>query len=442
MEGGSVSRAGKRFDATVRGGYSEPMETTTMDTVKQEALERFLRYVKINTTSDGHIEEIPSTEQQWELLKLLKQELSELGIEDITLDDHGYLVARLPSNLPQGSKVPTIGLMAHVDTAADVRGDGVKPRVHEGYDGGPIQLEEGRVLSPEEYPELAEHRGDTLITSDGTTLLGADDKAGVAEIMTAVSYLQAHPELPHGELEIIFTPDEETGKGMNLFPLQSLHSICCYTFDGGERGVIETECFNAYSAKITFTGSVIHLGHARGKLVNAVTMAGAFIDMLPRNESPEATDGRYGYFAPMEINGELGSAELIVFLRDFEKEGMDRRLRSLNTLAEAVETAFPGGSVDVEAKKLYANMRDHMEKEPRVLSYLKEALREAGVEPREELIRGGTDGARLSEMGIPTPNVFTGGHNFHSRYEWASLETMGEATHCALRLVQKWAEKT
>ncbi len=412
-----------------------------MDTLKEEALERFLRYVRINTTSDSHIEEIPSTEQQWELLKLLQQELRELGLQDITLDDHGYLIARLPSNLEAGRKVPTIGLMAHVDTAADVSGEGVKPQVHENYDGGPIALEEQRVLSPEEYPELADYRGDTIVTSDGTTLLGADDKAGVAEIMTALSYLQAHPELPHGEVEIIFTPDEETGKGMNLFPVDALHSTCCYTFDGGERGVIETECFNAYSVKVTFTGSVIHLGHARGKLVNAVTMAGAFIDMLPQNESPEATDGRYGYYAPMEVNGELSSAELVVFLRDFEKEGMDRRLHSMTKFAEAVETAFPGGTVDVEAKRLYANMRSHMEKDPRVLSYLKEAVKEAGVEPREEIIRGGTDGARLSEMGVPTPNVFTGGHNFHSRYEWAALSVMGEATLSALNLVRGWAEK-
>jgi len=417
------------------------METIAMDTLKEEALERFLRYVRINTTSDSHIEEIPSTEQQWELLKLLQQELRELGLQDITLDDHGYLIARLPSNLEAGRKVPTIGLMAHVDTAADVSGEGVKPQVHENYDGGPIALEEQRVLSPEEYPELADYRGDTIVTSDGTTLLGADDKAGVAEIMTALSYLQAHPELPHGEVEIIFTPDEETGKGMNLFPVDALHSTCCYTFDGGERGVIETECFNAYSVKVTFTGSVIHLGHARGKLVNAVTMAGAFIDMLPQNESPEATDGRYGYYAPMEVNGELSSAELVVFLRDFEKEGMDRRLHSMTKFAEAVETAFPGGTVDVEAKRLYANMRSHMEKDPRVLSYLKEAVKEAGVEPREEIIRGGTDGARLSEMGVPTPNVFTGGHNFHSRYEWAALSVMGEATLSALNLVRGWAEK-
>jgi tripeptide aminopeptidase len=229
---------------------------------------------------------------------------------------------------------------------------------------------------------------------------------------------------------------------MNLFPVDMLRSVCCYTFDGGERGVIETECFNAYSVKVTFTGSVIHLGHARGKLVNAVTMAGAFIDMLPQNESPEATDGRYGYYAPMEVNGELSSAELVVFLRDFEKEGMDRRLSSMTKFAEAVETAFPGGKVDVEAKKLYANMRSHMEKDPRVLSYLKKAVEDAGVEPREEIIRGGTDGARLSEMGVPTPNVFTGGHNFHSRYEWAALSVMGEATLSALNLVRNWAEES
>jgi tripeptide aminopeptidase len=415
------------------------MNTIPVQQLKSEALERLLKYVRINTASDSHIEEIPSTARQWDLLKVLQQELEELGIDDITLNEHGYLIARLPSNLPAGSDVPTIGLMAHVDTVSDVSADGVKPQVHENYDGTPIRLEEGRVLSPEEYPELAKYVGDTIITSDGTTLLGADDKAGVAEIMTALSYLQSNPEIPHGELEIIFTPDEETGKGMNLFPVDQLRSSCCYTFDGGERGEVETECFNAHSVKVTFTGSVIHLGHARGKLVNAVTMAGAYIDMLPGSESPEATDGRYGYYAPMEINGELDSAELIVFLRDFEKEGMDRRLRTMATLAEAVEAAFPGGKVEVEAKKMYANMRSHMEKDSRVLEYLKEAVRAAGVEPQETIIRGGTDGARLSEMGVPTPNVFTGGHNFHSRYEWAALSVMGEAVLTALNLVRRWA---
>jgi tripeptide aminopeptidase len=345
----------------------------------------------------------------------------------------------MPANTE--AKVPAIGFMAHVDTSSDVSGRGVQPQLHENYAGGEIELGEGRNLSPVDYPELAEYHGDTIITSDGTTLLGADDKAGIAEILTAIHWLREHPEYPHGELEFIFTPDEETGKGMNLFPLDSLHAEYCYTMDGGKRGVIEGECFNAYVSRIRFIGSVIHLGHARGKLVNAVTMAASFVSMLPQAESPEATDGRYGYYAPFEIKGGLDEAELEVYLRDFEKEGMERRLAVLHSIAEAVEAAFPGGEVKVESKRMYSNMREHTSKEPRVIKLLDRAVRAAGVDPVHTIIRGGTDGSRLSEMGIPTPNVFNGGHNFHSTHEWASAHTMVEATETILHLVKLWAEE-
>ncbi|MFP4491016.1 MAG: peptidase T [Spirochaetaceae bacterium] len=407
--------------------------------LKRDVLDRFLRYVQIHTTSDPHAEKVPSTDNQWELLRLLEQELKEIGVEEVELDGKGFLLARLHAHT--GVNAPAIGFMAHVDTSSDVSGEGVKPILHENYRGEELELGEGKLLSAKEYPELSGCLGDTIITSDGTTLLGADDKAGVAEILTALKWLKEHPEYPHGEIEAIFTPDEETGRGMNSFPLKKLHSKYCYTMDGGGRGVIEGECFNAHVARVRFTGNVIHLGQARGRLVNAVTMAGAFISMLPRNESPEATDGRYGYFAPFEVKGGLDEAELEVYLRDFESDGMDRRIAALHSLAEAVEASFPGGKVKVETKKMYSNMRKHTDKEPRVMELLDKAVRAAGVEPEHTIIRGGTDGARLSEMGVPAPNVFNGGHNFHSSLEWASLNTMTEAVETILHLAGLWAKE-
>lgn len=412
--------------------------------IRQEVLERFLRYVQINTTSDQHIEEIPSTSGQWELLRMLQNELSELGVEELNLDEHGYLIAKVPGRGTVGSGTggpPTIGLMAHVDTSGDMTGDGVKPQLHEEYDGSDIEIGNGYTLKVCENPALNDYIGDTIITTDGSTLLGADDKAGVALIMTALKWLQEHPEIDHGPFEIIFTPDEETGKGMNLFPVKKLDSCCCYTFDGGERGIIESECFNAYVAKINFTGNVVHLGDARGKLVNAVTMAGKYISMLPQNESPEATDGRFGYYAPFEISGGLDKAEFTVYLRDFEVDGMQHRVDMLHELAKTVEGLYPGGSVEAHAKKMYTNMREHIAADPKIMDLLEEAIRQTGVQPQRTIIRGGTDGARLSEMGIPTPNVFTGGYNFHSRFEWASLSAMVVAVETAINLIRLWTDQ-
>ena len=444
--------------------------------IKQDLLDRFVRYVKIHTTSDHHIEEIPSTPGQWDLLNLLKAELLSMGIDDLSLDSHGYLIARIPgrgektgpdagkkagispktkaaasantktkAGLKAKPNVRTatkaIGLMAHVDTASDVSGKDVKPQIFTNYQGGDLQIGKNCILKSSENPMLKESMGDTIITSDGSTLLGADDKAGVAEIMTALKWLVEHPDIDHCPFEVIFTPDEETGKGMNRFPLELLNAECCYTFDGGERGTIEGECFNASAARVSFTGNVVHLGIARGKLVNAVTMASRFIDMLPQNESPESTDGRYGYYAPFEISGDLEAAEVSVYLRDFETEGMSRRMDTLRRLAKAIEGIFPGGKVSVESKELYSNMREHIEKNPLIIEVLEEAIKKTGIEPVRRIIRGGTDGARLSEMGVPTPNVFTGGYNFHSRLEWASLNTMAEAAETAINLVRLWAEK-
>ena len=288
---------------------------------------------------------------------------------------------------------------------------------------------------------LASRKGDTIITSDGTTLLGADDKAGVAEIVTAVDWLITHPEIEHGVVEIIFTPDEETGRGMDSFPKEKLESVCCYTLDGDVEGAIETECFNAEKATITFQGVPIHPGTARGKLVNAVTMAAAFAAMLPRNESPEATDGRYGFYLPHEISGNADRTVLTVFLRDFEAGEIDRRKKALQTFAEAVESQFPGGRASVDTFTQYINMRAFFDKNPQVVDLLIEAVRRTGLEPVRKTIRGGTDGARLSEMGIPTPNIFTGGHSYHSRSEWAALGAMASACQVIIHLITLWKEK-
>jgi tripeptide aminopeptidase len=348
--------------------------------------------------------------------------------------------ARLSANSPPARDVPCIGFMAHVDTAQDAPGSPVRPVVHENYAGGTICLSGGLKIDPAENPALLRYKGDSIISSDGTTLLGADDKAGVAAIMSAAEYLLAHPEIPRGEVELIFTPDEETGLGMDNFPLDRIRSVAAYTLDGDGEGAIEAECFNAVKAEARFFGKAIHIGHARGRLANAVAMACRFVELLPRSESPEATDGNFGYYCPMEIKGSIEEASLEIFLRDFEEAEMARRTAALTTFAAAVEAAFPGGRVSLRTEEQYRNMKDAFQKDPRVLAYLARAVTETGIQPVFKSIRGGTDGARLSEKGIPTPNIFMGGQNFHSRTEWVSLSAMRRAAETVVNLVRIWAE--
>jgi tripeptide aminopeptidase len=404
-----------------------------------DMVERFLRYAAIETTSDRHVEEIPSTRTQWELARLLESELKAMGVEEASLDGHCYLIARLAAS-PGLEEAPAIGFMAHIDTASDVSGKDVRPRVVNDYDGTCLFLGSGCVLNPAENPELADHVGDRIVVTDGSTLLGADDKAGVAIVMTLISQLLSRPGLRHGPIDIAFTPDEETGKGMNLFPLERLRAKACYTIDGGKAGEIEAECFNAYSVKASFKGKVIHIGAARGKLANAAAMAASFVSMLPRSESPESTDGWYGYYCPIEISGGLETASAEVFLRDFSRDGMDRRIEAMRAIAKAVEAQFPPGAVELEVSKQYLNMRERLDETPEVLERLMEAARRAGADPFVKPIRGGTDGARLTEMGVPTPNVFTGGYNYHSRYEWASVSEMALAVDTLVELAGLWAE--
>ena len=405
----------------------------------EEMLRRFLSYVRIDTQSNRHAEKTPTTEGQWDLARQLEQELKELGISELELDRHCYLIAHLPAS-PGKEHVPCIGLMAHMDTASDVSGSGVKPRVIKNYDGKGIWLSEQYLLDPGEFPDLYEHVGDTIVVTDGSTLLGADDKAGIAEIMTAVAYLLQHPELKHGPIDIYFTPDEETGKGMDIFPLGKARAKACYTLDGGAAPEIEAECFNAYAVKADFFGKVIHIGAARGRLANAVAMAASFIDMLPRSESPEATDGWFGYYCPIEVSGGLEHAWTEVYLRDFSASRMQERIAALKAFAAAVEAQFPQGHIELNVTQQYLNMKEKLDKRPEVLERLKNAIKVLNIEPIMKPIRGGTDGSRLTEMGIPTPNLFTGGYNYHSRFEWASLSEMALTVDTMLNLVQGWAD--
>jgi len=402
-------------------------------------LPRFLNYVRYDTESDRHVEETPSTPGQWDLAKALQNELLALGLKDVKVTDRCYVIARLPAS-PGKENAPCVGFLAHLDTASDVPGKDVKPQLVKNYDGGKIELAGGICLDPSKEPDLAAHKGKAIVHSDGTTLLGADNKAGIAEIMAAVEYLITNPQIAHGSVEIIFTPDEETGKGLPEFPLNEIKSAACYTVDGGPMGEIESECFNAWKADIEFHGKVIHIGHARGILANAALMAATFATLLPRSESPEATDGYYGYYCPMEISGDLEKAALEVFLRDFDADRMKGRLSALDSFAKTVEAQFPGGKVIVNSRPQYYNMKFKVDEKPDVLEKLKKAMENTGIEWRLKPIRGGTDGSRLTELGIPTPNIFTGGRNFHSRLEWVSVSEMCAACKVIIELIRLWGE--
>lgn len=427
----------------------------------EQLQQRFLRYVRIHTTSDRHGTGRPSSARQLVLLDLLAAELAGLGVDAVYRDAAtGCLIARLPGRGDSGrhdsgrpgsgrpdsdaggeGEPPTIGFMAHVDTAPDFSGEGVSPQVIHDYPGNDIVLgQSGHVLRPLDYPALADYAGATIITTDGTTLLGADDKAGIAEIMTAVAYLRAHPEIPHCPLEIIFTTDEEIGRGMDDFPTERSEARYCYTVDGGAEGTVEAECFTAFHATVSFTGYAIHPGQARGKMVNPVSMAADFVAMLPRNESPEATDGRFGFYCPIELRAGLADATLEILIRDFEMSEVQRRIDALQAIAAAVQAAYPGGAVEVAVEQQYLNMRDIMRRHPRVTEMLDRAIEGTGIEPVHHSIRGGTDGARFTQMGVPTPNIFSGANNMHSRYEWIALPAMVRAAETLINLAQLWAQ--
>jgi tripeptide aminopeptidase len=405
------------------------------------ALERFLRYVRIDTQADPFSPTVPSTAKQLVLSRLLVDELKEMGLADAELDDHGYVLATLPATVER--TVPTIALLAHVDVAFDAPAADVTPQVVR-YDGGRLTLpgDPTVALDPELSPRLADHVGHELVTSDGRTLLGADNKAGIAEIVTALEYLLHHPDLEHGPIRVCFTRDEEIGKGVEELDLDRLGAEAAYTIDGSTLGQIENETFGALEAKVVFRGVPVHPGSAKGRMVNANKIAADFVASLPRERlSPETTEGREGFVNPMSSTGEEGEATVLLNLRDFDRDRLGEHERLVRRLADEAAGAYPPATVEIEVVEAYRNMKEYLRDHPHVVEAAKEAVRRAGVEPTVTFVRGGTDGSRLSARGLPTPNVFTGGEDFHSRHEWICIADIGAAVATIVHLAQVWAER-
>ena len=416
-----------------------PAETTLAAQLAEDAAERFLRYVRIDTRSDEDSDTYPSTPGQLDLLRLLRDELEQIGLADVAMDEHGYVTGTLPATVDH--ETPTIAFFAHVDTAREVSGAGVSPqRVR--YEGGEIVLgDSGQAIRPGESPQLENHIGHELITTDGTTLLGADDKAGVAEIMAAVAYLVAQPEIPHGTVKVAFNPDEEVGRGVVHFPVESFGATAAYTVDGSTAGELQAETFSGAQVRMHIHGRAIHPGWAKGELVNAIKLAGQILSRLPQDGlSPETTDGREGYVHPVLVNGDSSEIELRFIVRDFEDDRLDEHIAFLRALAEEVAAGEPRCSIEVEHRIQYRNMRDALASHPEIVANLEEAIRRVGLEPKQTSIRGGTDGSALTEMGLPTPNVFTGGHDAHSEREWICVEDMGLAAATLIELARVWAD--
>jgi len=403
-----------------------------------DLLERFLRYVRVDTQSARDRAASPSTPGQLDLARMLVDELRALGLDDAELDDNGYVMATLPATVD--GEPPTIGLLAHLDVSPDAPGAGVEPIVHRAYDGGPLRLpRDGTLLDPAGMPELSPRAGHDLVTSSGDTLLGADDKAGIAEIMAAVAHLGAHPELPRPTLRIGFTPDEEVGQGASLFDIERFGAVCAYTLDGSEPGELQDETFNAAEVRLVVHGVDAHTGWATGKLVNAARLAARILAELPGHTlTPETTAGREGFIHPYRIDASATRAEVRAIVRDFEEDALERHVALLRRTAEEVVAAAPGSRLHVEIEHQYPNMRRHLEGFPRVVEAAERAIRAEGIEPIRTPIRGGTDGAQLSEMGLPTPNLFTGGHEYHSVREWASVQDMASAAATIVRLAEEW----
>lgn len=417
-----------------------PPETTLAAQLAEDAAERFLRYVRIDTQSEEDSETYPSTAGQLDLLRLLRAELEAAGLTDAAIDEYGYVTARLPPTVDHD--IPTIALFAHVDTAREVSGAGVSPqRVR--YDGGEIPLgSSGQSIRPEQSPELANHVGHEVITTDGTTLLGADDKAGAAEIMAAVAYLAAKPEIPHGTVKVAFNPDEEVGRGVIHFPVETFGAAAAYTVDGSTAGELQSETFSGASVRMRIHGRAIHPGWAKGELVNAIKVANEILSRLPRDSrSPETTEGRDGYVHPVFVAGDSAEVELRFIARDFENARLAEHVAFLRGLAQEVAAAEPRCTIEVEDRIQYLNTREGLERHPQIVANLEEAIRRVGLEPRRTAIRGGTDGSALTEMGLPTANVFTGGHDAHSEREWICIEDMGLAAATLVELARVWAEQ-
>nr|WP_010098240.1 peptidase T [Ornithinibacillus scapharcae] len=396
--------------------------------MREDIIKRFTTYVKVDTQSNEDSETTPSTPGQLELANLLVDELKNIGMEEVTIDDNGYVFATLPSNTDK--QVPTIGFLAHVDTATDFTGKNVNPQLIENFDGNDIVLnkELDVVLSSKDFPELPSYKGHTLITTDGTTLLGADNKAGIAEIMTAMDYLINHPEIKHGKIRVAFTPDEEIGRGPHKFDVARFNADFAYTVDGGPLGELQYESFNAAAAKVTFKGNSVHPGTAKNKMVNAGKMAAEFVNKFPEQESPEQTEGYEGFYHLISITGDVEKTRAYYIIRDFDRDSFEQKKSTLETFVNEMKEKYGENNVVLEMKDQYYNMREKIEPVMEIVDVAKRAMKNLDIEPVIEPVRGGTDGSQLSYMGLPTPNIFTGGENFHGKFEYISVDNMEKAT--------------
>lgn len=404
-----------------------------------DLLERFVSYVKIDTQSDPESDSFPSTEKQFDLARKLESELTDMGLTDVTVTKFGYVLASLKTN--QKKNLPVVALIAHMDTSPDVSGANVRPVIHESYGGGDINISDDTVLTVSDNPLLMEKKGHTIITSDGTTLLGADDKAGVSEIMSAIKYLVSNPDFPRPDIRVLFTPDEEVGKGTAKITPEEIGADYGYTVDGERAGELEDETFCADSVDIVIKGVNVHPGYAKDRMINAVRVAAHLITELPESAGlPENTEKREGYIHPHYLVSSVEEAKIQILVRDFSEQGILEKEESINDTVKKAGEKFPGSEISVNVKKSYRNMKQVLDRYPDVLEKAERAISESGLTPLRTAIRGGTDGAGLSFMGLPTPNLFAGGNNFHSRFEWISLEDMKKAAEVIVRLMKIWAE--
>ncbi|MFT5248969.1 MAG: tripeptide aminopeptidase [bacterium] len=408
---------------------------------KKHLIDRFISYVTVDTESDPTSESTPSTKKQWNLANALVAELKEIGMQDVSIDENAYIMATLPSNIDKN--VSVIGFISHFDTSPDFTGANVKPQIIENYDGSDIVLnkEEDIVLSPSYFEDLLLYKGQTLITTDGTTLLGADDKAGIAEIISAMEYLINHPELKHGTIKVGFTPDEEIGRGAHKFDVEKFGAAWAYTMDGSQVGELEYENFNAAGAVVTIKGKIVHPGYAKGKLINSMYIATQFINSLPNMETPEHTEGREGFFHLHNMIGEVEETKLEYIIRDHDLSHFEARKNAITKLAEELNTQYGREVISVEIKDQYFNMREKIEPVMHIVKIAEEAMIQANIKPLIKPIRGGTDGSQLSYMGLPCPNIFAGGHNFHGRYEYVPVESMQKAIEVIVNIAQLVAKQ-
>ena len=408
---------------------------------KEHIIKRFISYVTIDTESDPENPAFPSTEKQWDLAHILVKELTDIGMSEITLDENCYVMATLPSNIDY--EVPTIGFVSHIDTTPDFTGANIKPQIHHNYDGKDILLhkEENIVLSPSYFDDLLQYKGQTIITTDGTTLLGADDKAGITEIMTAMEHLINHPEIKHGNIRICFTPDEEVGKGAHKFDVEKFGAEWAYTMDGSQIGELEYENFNAAGAKIIINGKIVHPGYAKGKMINSMTIASDFISRLPKNEVPESTEGYEGFFHLYQIDGKVEQTILHYIIRDHDKELFENRKDFINSVVSNLNKELGSDIIEIEISNQYDNMKEKVVPVMHIVDIAEEVMKDLNIIPLIKPIIGGTDGSQLSFMGLPCPNIFAGGHNFHGRYEYVPVESMMKATEVIVGISEKVALK-